>query len=168
MPPGAPSGLLSSKAIPKCLCQPSIPAQSPVFPRAGVSIYNKRHPSSKPQSRSQFHTSHSPSSSTSPPNTISEIGINGAAGATNSRWLSLTKTRIGKCILFGMSKAQTQKAASILRVLGEEWRELVAGREGFLTEPRRAGLLRHKVVWGEMDSMVCLYLESSFLCFGEG
>jgi len=67
-----------------------------------------------------------------------------------------------------MSKAQTQKAASILKALGEEWRELVAGREGFLTEPRRAGLLRHKVVWGEMDSMVCLYPESPFLCFGEG
>lgn len=41
-----------------------------------------------------------------------------------------------------------------MRALGEEWRELVAGREGFLTGPKRAGILRRRVVWGEMDTMV--------------
>jgi hypothetical protein len=78
-----------------------------------------------------------------------------AQTANASRWLSETKNRIGKCVLFGLSESQTEKAGGILRILGEEWRELVAGREGFLTGRKDAGLLRHGVVWGEMDSMVC-------------
>lgn len=57
--------------------------------------------------------------------------------------------------MFGMDKQQTSRAAEVLRVLGEEWRELVAGKEGFLTGPKRAGLHRRRVVWGEMDVMVC-------------
>lgn len=56
-----------------------------------------------------------------------------------------------------MDKKQTSRAGEVLKALGEEWRELVAGREGFLTEPKRAGLLRRRVVWGEMDSMVRQY-----------
>jgi hypothetical protein len=58
--------------------------------------------------------------------------------------------------MFGMDATQTQKAAEICEVLGRDWRELLAGSEGFLTGEKRAGLLRHKVVWGEMDSMVSL------------
>jgi hypothetical protein len=56
--------------------------------------------------------------------------------------------------MFGLSAEQTRKAGGVLRVLGREWRGLVAGREGFLVERKRAGFLRHKVVWGEMDCMV--------------
>lgn len=56
-----------------------------------------------------------------------------------------------------MNEELTRKAGSVLKVLGEEWRDLVAGREGFLVEKKRAGLLRQKVVWGEMDCMVCLF-----------
>jgi hypothetical protein len=33
---------------------------------------------------------------------------------------------------------------------------MVAGSEGFLSDKRRAGLIRHNVVWGEMDYMVSL------------
>lgn len=73
----------------------------------------------------------------------------------NARWLSDIKGRIGKCVIFGMDKEQTKQAAAVCKILGEEWRDLVAGREGFLVDKKRAGLLRHKVVWGEMDSMVC-------------
>ncbi|PMD50061.1 uncharacterized protein K444DRAFT_604507 [Hyaloscypha bicolor E] len=72
---------------------------------------------------------------------------------SDSRWLSSTKERIGKCISFGLSAPQSTKAASILKILATEWRDLVAGREGFLVSPNRAGLLRQGVVWGEMDSM---------------
>jgi hypothetical protein len=57
--------------------------------------------------------------------------------------------------MFGMSTAQVQRAGKICNILGKEWRELVAGSEGFLTDQRHAGLLRHNVVWGEMDFMVC-------------
>ncbi|RFU24868.1 hypothetical protein B7463_g11472, partial [Scytalidium lignicola] len=95
-----------------------------------------------------LHLSTSTSTSTS----------NGEASLTDptpfqSRWLSTTKSRIGKCILWGLDHEQTQRAAAVLKVLGEEWRVLVAGQEGFLTSKKRAGLVRQKVVWGEMDSM---------------
>ncbi|KAF4632278.1 hypothetical protein G7Y89_g5841 [Cudoniella acicularis] len=71
----------------------------------------------------------------------------------NQKWLSDVKARVGKCIMFGLNtEKQIQQAGGILRRL-KHWRELVAGREGFLTDSKRAGLLRHKVVWGEMDTM---------------
>jgi len=72
----------------------------------------------------------------------------------NARWLSDTKARIGKCVMFGLSKEQAAKSAAVCRALGEEWRDFVAGKEGFLVDRKRAGLLRHGVVWGEMDCMV--------------
>ncbi|KAI8961520.1 hypothetical protein F5Y11DRAFT_326074 [Daldinia sp. FL1419] len=68
-----------------------------------------------------------------------------------SRWYSDLRARIGKCIMFGCTRAQAQRAAAILRILGTEWRELTAGAEGFLTGGRR-GLENQQVVWGEMDS----------------
>ena len=73
--------------------------------------------------------------------------------SNNARWLSQIKARLGKCILFGLTEEQTRQAGTALKALGEEWRDLVAGREGFLVDRKRAGLLRQKVVWGEMDCM---------------
>jgi acyl-CoA thioesterase FadM len=52
-----------------------------------------------------------------------------------------------------MSPEKVEEAGQILKVLGRDWRELVAGSEGFLTDPKRAGLHRHGIVWGEQDSM---------------
>ncbi|KAH8595515.1 thioesterase-like superfamily-domain-containing protein [Bisporella sp. PMI_857] len=71
----------------------------------------------------------------------------------SSRWLINTKSRIGKCIMFGLPPPLTTLAARALRILSTEWRSLISGHEGFLSAPKYAGLLRHKVVWGEMDSM---------------
>ncbi|PBP24358.1 hypothetical protein BUE80_DR004688 [Diplocarpon rosae] len=72
----------------------------------------------------------------------------------NARWLAEIKARIGKCVMLGMSVEQTKMAGSVLKAVGEEWRHLVAGQEGFLVGRKRAGLLRQNVVWGEMDRMV--------------
>lgn len=72
------------------------------------------------------------------------------------RWLSDVKQRIGKCITFGLDSKQKDEAGSILQEIARDWRELVAGSEGFLTGPKRRGLFRHRVVWGEEDSMVYL------------
>jgi len=44
-------------------------------------------------------------------------------------------------------------AGETLQVHGRDWRNLVAGSEGYLTEKERAGLHRQAVVWGEQDSM---------------
>ncbi|KAI4104218.1 MAG: hypothetical protein L6R37_003387 [Teloschistes peruensis] len=60
---------------------------------------------------------------------------------------------VGKCINFGLPSAQVDEAGSLLRILAGDWRELLAGSEGFLVGKGRAGLERHQVVWGEMDSM---------------
>jgi hypothetical protein len=68
----------------------------------------------------------------------------------NPRWLSELKTRIGKCIMFGLTTAQTKEASIVLEEMTRDWRELVAGSEGFLTEENRRGLYRQAVVWGEM------------------
>lgn len=39
-----------------------------------------------------------------------------------------------------------------MRVVTRDWRELVAGSEGFLTGNGRAGFEGREVVWGEMVS----------------
>lgn len=71
-----------------------------------------------------------------------------------SRWLSDLKQRVGKCILFGLQASQVDEAGRIMAVVAKDWRELVAGREGFLVGRGRGGLERHRVVWGEQDVMV--------------
>jgi len=79
------------------------------------------------------------------------------ATALSPRWLSDLKRRIGRCISFGLGPDQVRRAGNILQTVGREWRDLVAGSEGFLTGPGRAGLERHRVVWGDMDSMVRIF-----------
>lgn len=72
------------------------------------------------------------------------------APAVNPRWLTMTKRRIGKVLFSKVSPQQTQEAAAILRQLARDWRGLIAGSEGFLTDWNRRGLYQHNVVWGEM------------------
>ncbi|KAH7085565.1 hypothetical protein BKA63DRAFT_20389 [Paraphoma chrysanthemicola] len=73
-----------------------------------------------------------------------------ATAALSPRWLSDVKARIGKCIMWGIDPDQTQEAGSILQETATNWRELVAGSEGFLTGKQWRGLYRQEVVWGEM------------------
>lgn len=77
-----------------------------------------------------------------------------ATANLSSRWLSDVKQRLGKCLTFGLQPEQTQEAGRILQEIAHDWRALVAGSEGFLTSPKRQGLYRHRVVWGEQDAMV--------------
>ncbi|EPS33660.1 hypothetical protein PDE_08622 [Penicillium oxalicum 114-2] len=69
------------------------------------------------------------------------------------RWLTTMKRRVGKCISFGLKPAQIKPAGDILQQLAHDWRELLAGSEGFLTDAKRRSLYKHNVVWGEMDVM---------------
>jgi len=78
-----------------------------------------------------------------------------ATAALSPRWLSDVKRRIGQCITFGLKPHQTHEAGTILQEIARDWRELVAGSEGYLTGPTRRSMHRQEVVWGEMDSMVC-------------
>lgn len=52
--------------------------------------------------------------------------------------------------MFGLKPAQIDEGGKILQQLARDWRELVAGSEGFLTDEKRRSLFRHNVVWGEM------------------
>lgn len=84
----------------------------------------------------------------------SERDASDAQGTTNPaidpRWLSDVKARIGKCIMFGLTPLQTEEAGHILRSISQDWRDLVAGAEGFLTESGRAGLYSQNIAWGDM------------------
>ena len=70
----------------------------------------------------------------------------------NSRWLEEQKLRLGRCITFGLDAPQIQEAARISKVLGEEWKGLVAGVDGFVTGGQVPSAWEEKVVWGEMVS----------------
>lgn len=48
--------------------------------------------------------------------------------------------------MFGLHNEQIALAGRIARALGEEWRGLVAGREGYLIGSAQDGAVR----WGEM------------------
>ncbi|KAI9729010.1 MAG: hypothetical protein M1828_000095 [Chrysothrix sp. TS-e1954] len=68
----------------------------------------------------------------------------------NPRILSDLRARLAKCIKFGVSgPEQTRVLCGIAGEVGRDWRDLVAGAEGFLTETRRRGLFRRGVEWGE-------------------
>lgn len=83
--------------------------------------------------------------------------------AVPQSWLSDLKTRIGKCIVFGLQPAQLNEAGDILRIVAGSWRELVAGSEGFLVGHRREGLERQVVVGDRIVSAFgfCLSLQDS-------
>jgi hypothetical protein len=70
-----------------------------------------------------------------------------------SRWITDLRARIGKCLAFGCNTQQISQAADVLRAIATEWKELLAGSEGFLTGGRR-GLDGRQIAWGEMDSFV--------------
>lgn len=50
--------------------------------------------------------------------------------------------------MFGLQPAQVDEVASIMSLLTQHWRELIAGSEGFLV----GGPEDHAVAWGELVS----------------
>ncbi|CUS12218.1 unnamed protein product [Tuber aestivum] len=70
------------------------------------------------------------------------------------RWLSDTKDRIGRLFFHGVTPEESREAGEILGLLTKNWREYIAGSEGFLTGEKRRGLFRHNVVWGDMSARI--------------
>jgi len=62
--------------------------------------------------------------------------------------------------MFGLHGKQIEDAGKIAKMLGEEWKGLVAGREGYLLNTGQEGTVR----WGEMDIMVRTNI-TSLSCF---
>ncbi|KAJ5949523.1 hypothetical protein N7454_001107 [Penicillium verhagenii] len=82
--------------------------------------------------------------------------------AINPRWLTMMKRRIGRCMMFGLRPAQIDEGGKILQQLARDWRELLAGSEGFLTDEKRRSLFRHSVVWGHVNNVTyARYAESA-------
>ena len=52
--------------------------------------------------------------------------------------------------MFGLDSPQINAAAKISKILGEEWRGLVAGVDGFIADGPMSMSWEDKVVWGEM------------------
>ena len=69
------------------------------------------------------------------------------------RWLHDFRARVGRCINFGLRPDQVERVGQLTKEVTADWRALLAGAEGFLTHPSRAGMLRHAVQWGDQDSM---------------
>lgn len=63
-------------------------------------------------------------------------------GLLGPKWLSELKQRVGRCLMFGLRAGQVDAAGQILEELARDWRQLVAGSEGFLTCKSRTGLHR--------------------------
>lgn len=68
----------------------------------------------------------------------------------HARWLSETKSRVGKLFFHGTTTEEAKEASGILKDLTKNWRECIAASEGFLTGEKWRGLYRHNVVWGDM------------------
>lgn len=71
----------------------------------------------------------------------------------NPRWLSDVKARLGKCIMFGMNNTQVNQAGLLLEEVARDWKQLMAGSEGYLTNPKRAGITSTLIEWGSQDTM---------------
>lgn len=69
-----------------------------------------------------------------------------------ARALSDLKTRVAKCIMFGLPPSQIDEAGDILRYATRQWKDLVAGSEGFITREGWPGLEGMDVAWGDMVS----------------
>lgn len=52
--------------------------------------------------------------------------------------------------MFGLKPPQVLEAGRILQRIARDWRELVAGSQGFLTQETRRGVFRQNVAWGDM------------------
>ncbi|KIW02903.1 uncharacterized protein PV09_05951 [Verruconis gallopava] len=74
--------------------------------------------------------------------------------AAQSRFISESKARIGKCVTFGCSTSkQLAELSFVLRQVTWNWRRYVVGREGYITNKDDVGLFRQKVAWGDHDQM---------------
>ena len=70
--------------------------------------------------------------------------------ASNGRFLTTQKSRLGRLFFHGTNESEVKEASQILQDLSTNWRTYVAGSEGYLVDPRRRGLYRHNVSWGDM------------------
>lgn len=100
--------------------------------------------------------------------TASGVAAKAKPHTIDPKWFTQVKTRIGKCLMFGLKPAQVEDAGDVLRQLARDWRELIAGSEGYLTGKSFRGLFKHNVVWGEMVCCLLHLGDGTVLLWGMG
>lgn len=96
------------------------------------------------------HHSSAAATNASTSDSTPKIQTSQSESPVDPRWLSLIKRRIGKCLMFGLKPSQVLEAGRILQQIARDWRELVAGSQGFLTHKTRRAVYRQNVAWGDM------------------
>src|ERR1700743_1104234 len=59
-------------------------------------------------------------------------------------------SRLGYITNHGVSHQSAPQVAQILKTICNDWRDLVAGSEGFLTAENRRGVSGRAIEWGDM------------------
>ncbi|RSM20197.1 hypothetical protein CDV31_000992 [Fusarium ambrosium] len=73
----------------------------------------------------------------------------------DSRWFSNLQARIEKLRSSEYPPECVSQAEKLYQHTTADWIELLAGREGFITDKSWRALDHYPLLWGDMDSMVC-------------
>ncbi|KAK2034800.1 hypothetical protein LX32DRAFT_551416 [Colletotrichum zoysiae] len=75
------------------------------------------------------------------------------APTASARWFSELQARLQHLRSNASSPPFVEVAGQLMRRTDAQWIRLLAGSQGFLTEPKWRGLDNHQLFWGDMDSM---------------
>ncbi|GJD00082.1 hypothetical protein ColKHC_08907 [Colletotrichum higginsianum] len=80
-----------------------------------------------------------------------EEGTSSVSPTASPRWFSELQARILRLKDAPKSPRCVEEADGLLQQTNANWMGLLAGSQGFLTEPRWRGLDNHQVFWGDME-----------------
>ena len=66
------------------------------------------------------------------------------------KWMSEVRQRLKKLKGANLSKEAEEKRAQVALVMRDRWLQLLAGKDGYLTDKEWRGLDNQDVAWGEM------------------
>lgn len=72
--------------------------------------------------------------------------------ALPSRWFADLQTQLKELTTERYPKECTEKAQKLYAFSEQNWLELLAGQQGFLTEKKWRGIDNHQLLWGDMVS----------------
>lgn len=75
-----------------------------------------------------------------------------SSAVANPRWLSDLRARMKNCLSPELDGAKATQLKANMAFLDENWLELSAGRERFVTDEAKRGLNKLPVAWGDMVS----------------
>ncbi|RGP72170.1 hypothetical protein FSPOR_2842 [Fusarium sporotrichioides] len=84
--------------------------------------------------------------------------------ALPSRWFADLQTQLKELTTERYPKECAEQAQKLYAFSEQNWLELLAGQQGFLTEKKWRGIDNHQLLWGDMDSMGMYALPFSRLC----